>query len=310
MAEETGLIAQIDQWVLTEACLQLGRWRQDGVVADELWVSVNISPPRSARPSLTGAVDCALAGAGLPPGACPWRWPSDRRSRNGPTTPPPVDLAGSSAWFAGRFRHGYSSLSALSQYPFGPSVRPRADGVRRADAAARMLGAILGVARAAERDTIAEGIETPNLSSRSYGIAGCEGGQGFLVRAPRADARPPPRALLLRVEEPVAFSRCARTTPVPRRGRAGHADPAGLGVLEAANLLRSGRLSSVELTEACLRRIEERNGGPPTADGDPDAINAWARLYPSSPANRPNSADQRRARRATRRRCGAASRSG
>ena len=44
-----------------------------------------------------------------------------------------------------------------------------------------------------------------------------------------------------------------------------HADPADLGVLEAAELLRSGRLSAVELTEACLRRIDECNGGPPTA---------------------------------------------
>jgi hypothetical protein len=59
-----------------------------------------------------------------------------------------------------------------------------------------------------------------------------------------------------------------------------HADPADLGVLEAAELLRSRRLSAVELTEACLRRIDERNGGPPSADGAPDAINAWARLYP------------------------------
>ena len=38
-------------------------------------------------------------------------------------------------------------------------------------------------------------------------------------------------------------------------------DPADLGLLEAADQMRAGRLSAVELTEACLRRIEERNGG-------------------------------------------------
>ena len=53
-----------------------------------------------------------------------------------------------------------------------------------------------------------------------------------------------------------------------------------LGVLAAAALLRRGDLSSAELTDACLRRIEQRNGGPPTHDGTPEAINAWARLYP------------------------------
>ena len=75
-----------------------------------------------------------------------------------------------------------------------------------------------------------------------------------------------------------------------------HADPADLGVLEAAELLRLGRLSAVELTEACLRRIDERNGGPPTADGCPDAVNAWARLYPDLAREQASLADQRRAR--------------
>jgi aspartyl-tRNA(Asn)/glutamyl-tRNA(Gln) amidotransferase subunit A len=75
-----------------------------------------------------------------------------------------------------------------------------------------------------------------------------------------------------------------------------YADPADLGVLEAAELLRAGALSAVELTEACLRRIDERNGGPPTADGAPDAINAWARVYPELAREHAALADQRRAR--------------
>ena len=74
-----------------------------------------------------------------------------------------------------------------------------------------------------------------------------------------------------------------------------HTDPADLGVLEAAALLGSGRLSSVELTEACLDRIEQRNGGPPTADGAPDAINAWARVYPDLAREHAVAADRRRA---------------
>jgi aspartyl-tRNA(Asn)/glutamyl-tRNA(Gln) amidotransferase subunit A len=74
-----------------------------------------------------------------------------------------------------------------------------------------------------------------------------------------------------------------------------HADPADLGVLEAADLLRSGRLSATELTDACLRRIDQRNGGPPTSDGAPDAINAWARLYPDLAREHAALADKRRA---------------
>ena len=73
-------------------------------------------------------------------------------------------------------------------------------------------------------------------------------------------------------------------------------DPADLGVLEAAAQLRAGSLSSVELTDACLRRIEDRNGGPPTLDGAPDAVNAWVRLYPDLAREQAAEADERRAR--------------
>lgn len=70
-------------------------------------------------------------------------------------------------------------------------------------------------------------------------------------------------------------------------------DPADLGVLEAAALLRRRTLSSLELTEACLRRVEERNGGPPTHDGAPDALNAWVRLYPEEARAEARAADER-----------------
>jgi aspartyl-tRNA(Asn)/glutamyl-tRNA(Gln) amidotransferase subunit A len=73
-------------------------------------------------------------------------------------------------------------------------------------------------------------------------------------------------------------------------------DPADLGVLDAAGLLATGRLSAAELTDACLRRIEERNGGPPSYDGGPDRINAWARLYPEIARAQASLADARRSR--------------
>jgi aspartyl-tRNA(Asn)/glutamyl-tRNA(Gln) amidotransferase subunit A len=73
-------------------------------------------------------------------------------------------------------------------------------------------------------------------------------------------------------------------------------DPADLGVLEAAEQLRSRQLSSAELTDACLNRIEERNGGQPTLDGAPDAVNAWVRLYPDIAREQARKADERRAR--------------
>jgi aspartyl-tRNA(Asn)/glutamyl-tRNA(Gln) amidotransferase subunit A len=67
-------------------------------------------------------------------------------------------------------------------------------------------------------------------------------------------------------------------------------------VLEAAALLRDRKLSAVELAEACLRRIEEVNGGEPSFDGAPDAINAWVRLYPELARDHAREADERLAR--------------
>jgi aspartyl-tRNA(Asn)/glutamyl-tRNA(Gln) amidotransferase subunit A len=73
-------------------------------------------------------------------------------------------------------------------------------------------------------------------------------------------------------------------------------DLGDLGVLEADALLRAGEVSAVELVQACLARIEQRNGGPPSFDGATDRINAWARVYPERARDQALAAARRRAR--------------
>ena len=63
----------------------------------------------------------------------------------------------------------------------------------------------------------------------------------------------------------------------------GVSDPADLGLLEAAALLRARALSAVELLEACEARI----------DGAPAAVNAWVRLYPELAVELAHAADVR-----------------
>src|SRR3954469_10002999 len=72
--------------------------------------------------------------------------------------------------------------------------------------------------------------------------------------------------------------------------------PADLGVLEAARELRARSLSAGELAAAVLARIEARNGGAPTFDGAPDAVNAWARVYAEEAEAMARAADERLAR--------------
>jgi aspartyl-tRNA(Asn)/glutamyl-tRNA(Gln) amidotransferase subunit A len=71
-------------------------------------------------------------------------------------------------------------------------------------------------------------------------------------------------------------------------------DPADLGVTEAVALLGDGSLSSVELVEACLRRIAERDGTH-SHEGDPDSINAWVRVYGDEATEAAKRADELRA---------------
>jgi diguanylate cyclase (GGDEF)-like protein/PAS domain S-box-containing protein len=63
VAEDSGLIVPIGQWVLSEACNQLRAWHQRG--ARRIAVSVNVSPRQFKRPELVETIQRALAQSGL-----------------------------------------------------------------------------------------------------------------------------------------------------------------------------------------------------------------------------------------------------
>jgi aspartyl-tRNA(Asn)/glutamyl-tRNA(Gln) amidotransferase subunit A len=69
-------------------------------------------------------------------------------------------------------------------------------------------------------------------------------------------------------------------------------DPADLGVLEASALLARRELSARELAEACLRRIDERDGIH-SHEGDPASVNAWVRVYAEDALAAADAADAR-----------------
>lgn len=71
--------------------------------------------------------------------------------------------------------------------------------------------------------------------------------------------------------------------------------PGDLGVVAAAGLLARRELSSRELTEACLSRIDARDGTH-SFDGDPTSINAWVRVYGDEARTAAVRADERLAR--------------
>jgi len=70
-------------------------------------------------------------------------------------------------------------------------------------------------------------------------------------------------------------------------------NPLDLSLAETATRLRNGGLTSVALAEALLARVDERNGGPATFDGDPAAVNAWAHLDADATLAEAQDADRR-----------------
>ena len=149
-------------------------------------MSVNISPRSLGSPSLIDAVDRAIAAARLPPGCLSLEVTEmsvdDEPVRAGAVLEGLKRLGVRLS--LDDFGTGYSSLSALSRYPFDV-VKLDRSVTQSADAdpgAARMLGAVLGVARAADLKAVAEGIETASQLEVVRDL-GCDGGQGFLFTA-------------------------------------------------------------------------------------------------------------------------------
>jgi EAL domain-containing protein (putative c-di-GMP-specific phosphodiesterase class I) len=66
LAEETGLIVEIDRWVLFEACRVVKEWQDHSPESSPRWVSVNLSAANLEVPDLTDRVAYALATTGLP----------------------------------------------------------------------------------------------------------------------------------------------------------------------------------------------------------------------------------------------------
>lgn len=181
IAEETGLIRGIGEWVLREACKEAARWNADDARA--LRVSVNVSPLQFEHGDLIGQVRSALHDSGLLPELLELEVTEGALMRH-------PDLA--SRKLAGLremgvriaiddFGTGYSSLGYLKRF--------RADRLKIDREFVREVGldaetetitrAIIALAQALNFELIAEGVETN--SQRDFLLRnGCIQAQGFL----------------------------------------------------------------------------------------------------------------------------------
>ena len=210
LAEETGLIVALGDWVLREACREAAGWAQP------LKVAVNLSPRQFQRPDLPDRVLAILAQTGLAPG----------RLELEVTESIIINDMARAVGILRRLRSygirismddfgtGYASLATLQAFPFDKLKIDRSFVAQLGSEpqAAVIVRAVLGLGRSLGMGVVAEGVETE--AQRAFlAEEACGEMQGYLFGKPR------PIADYAAALEP-AIDFAARTSS-PRLARAG-----------------------------------------------------------------------------------------
>ena len=186
VAEDSGLIVPLGDWVLREACQQVARWRAAGW---PVGLSVNFSPRQVSAAQFTPAVLAALRDSGLPPSALTLEV-SERVLIEGaePMLSGLAELRALGVRLAiDDFGTGYASLVYLRQLPVDIiKIDPSFVAGLASDPTLRMLTrTIIQVGRDLGIEVVAEGIEQSDQLELLREM-GCTLGQGYLVARPMA----------------------------------------------------------------------------------------------------------------------------
>jgi diguanylate cyclase len=191
-AEESGLIADIGEWVLNEACEQFQRWQRAGTNVPR--ISINVSPGQLRHKQFTNQVRDALIRFGVPPWALELEiTESVLLAGEEQTTQTLRALTQLGVGIAlDDFGTGYSSLSYLRRFPVDVIKIDRSfvsDIPDNPDACA-IARAVVAMAQSLRKATTAEGIETVAQLEFLRSL-GCDSGQGYLYsKAVPADELP------------------------------------------------------------------------------------------------------------------------
>ncbi|MFI7602599.1 putative bifunctional diguanylate cyclase/phosphodiesterase [Actinoplanes sp. NPDC049681] len=187
LAEETGMIVPIGEWVLREACRQAAAWNADREGKRPLSVSVNMSAVQLDQPELPEVVASALEKSGLPAACLVIELTESLLVDHRPTTLRQLERIKELGirLAIDDFGTGYSSLAYLRRFPVDIIKIDKSfvDDVGDVPAAAALTLGIIQLGQALSLSTIAEGIEDAGqLSELADG--NCELGQGYYFAEP------------------------------------------------------------------------------------------------------------------------------
>lgn len=185
LAEETGLIIEIGEWVLKAACAQLRRWKEAGRAS--IRVAVNVSGRQLKLPDFPDFVRNLLQENGLSPDLLEFEITETVLMDN-------LEQANSMLDQLTRlgirlslddFGTGYSSLGYLQQFPVDRLKIDRSFIIKigQPNENTQIVQAILNMASGLGLDVVAEGVETAQAVSRLKSM-GCAFGQGFYFARP------------------------------------------------------------------------------------------------------------------------------
>jgi diguanylate cyclase (GGDEF)-like protein len=200
VAEDTGFIIAIGDWVLSTAARQAADWHRTGRAVP---VSINVSALQFRQPQFLDRVAAVLKEHGLPPALLELELTESILLHDADDALQRLQaLAGLGVRLSiDDFGTGYSSLAYLKQLPVGRLKVDRSfvSGLPHDDRDAGIVRATVQMAQALGMDVVAEGVET-EPQRRFLEDAGCEAFQGFLF-APALDA--------------LSFAQRLGTTPQP-----------------------------------------------------------------------------------------------
>jgi predicted signal transduction protein with EAL and GGDEF domain len=187
LAEDSGLITQIGELVLNDACRQAARWVAESPDQDDLLVTVNLSARQVADDRIVDQVTAALTGSGLHPHRLVLEITETVLMHD-------RDAAAATLWqlkglgvriAIDDFGTGYSSLAYLRRFPIDmlKVAREFVDGLGRDAHDDVITRAIVELANTLGLLTVAEGIETTE-QSETVAALGCDIAQGYLFSRP------------------------------------------------------------------------------------------------------------------------------